>query len=69
VVGRRAGEELQVEAGWPAPGGNSFITDRFCWKDASKAAWAIGDTGASGPGGRGRSGAEYIADSQDKVAK
>ena len=23
-------------AGWP---GNSFITERFCWKDASKAAW------------------------------
>ena len=38
-------------AGWP---GNSFITERFCWKEASKAAWVseapdIGDIGPSGP--------------------
>ena len=38
-------------AGWP---GNNFITERFCWKEASKAAWVseapdIGDIGPSGP--------------------
>ena len=40
----------------PAAGcpGNNFITERFCWKEASKAAWVseapdIGDIGPSGP--------------------
>ena len=41
----------EVEGGCP---GNSFITDRFCWKEASKAAWEmapdIGDIGPSEPG-------------------
>ena len=39
--------------------GNNFITERFCWKEASKAACVrdpdIGDIGPSGPPGMERS--------------
>ena len=50
------GAELPAVAGCP---GNNFITERFCWKEASKAAWVrdpdIGDIGPSGPPGIERS--------------
>ena len=44
------GAEIPAVAGCP---GNNFITERFCWKEASKAACVkdpdIGDIGPSGP--------------------
>ena len=50
------GAELPAVAGCP---GNNFITERFCWKEASKAACVkdpdIGDIGPSGPPGIERS--------------
>ena len=42
---------MQGTFGEPTVWGKSFITDRFCWKDASKAAWVSEpDMLGSGPG-------------------